>query len=281
MRQESSLNEPLIRPTRQSSRTSLHSVWLWFLVFSMAAGGCASTGPGVGLDASLPDRFPNHTADDILDRLPAYPAAMSRLFAESRIALSSPEERGRFSAKISYLHPESLFVRVTFPLGIEGARVLVTPDTAWVYDRIEKVVWTGSPDRVAAVLPGAVAGLRLVEMATGFERIDPDIAWNVRTDSTLYILTSPDETTRYTVDPARWRIVAVRLQDEAGSTLEQRWYSDFAQVGEVVVPRRMALSRPPEDLRISMALQRLELSPSMLTFRLDTASDAQWIDLGQ
>lgn len=240
-----------------------------------------ATSPGERLENQLPDRFPHHSPGEILDRLPAYPQKLTRLFAESRIALSSPEESGRFSAKISYLHPESLFVRVTFPLGIEGARVLVSPDTAWVYDRIDKVIWTGSPERVAAVLPGAVAGMRLVEMATGFEQPDPGISWQVKTDSTLYLLTSPDETIRYTVDPALWRIVAVKLQDDAGTITERRWYSDFAQVDDVVIPRRMALSRPPEDLRISMALHRIELQPSHLTFSLDPAADAQWIDLGR
>ena len=244
-------------------------------------GGCASTAPGERIDSRIPERFPYHSADEILDQLPEYPPELTRLFAESRIALSSPEESGRFSAIISYLHPESLFVRVTFPLGIEGARVLVSPDTAWVYDRIEKVIWTGSPERVAAVLPGAVAGMQLVEMATGFEQPDRTIAWQVRTDSTLYLLTSPDETIRYTVDPAHWRIVAVKLQDEEGTITERRWYSDFAQVENVLLPRRMALSRPTEDLRISMALQRIELQPSNLTFNLDPASDVQWIDLGR
>jgi len=229
---------------------------------------------------TLPDGFPHHSAREILDHLPAYPSSMTRLFAESRIALSSPEESGRFSAKISYLHPESLFVRVTFPLGVEGARVLVSTDSAWVYDRIEKVVWTGSPERVAAVLPGAVAGLHLVEMATGFELPDPDVAWSVDTDSTLYLLTSPDETIRYTIDPALWRVVAVKQQNMEGAITEQRWYSDFATFDDALVPRRMALSRPPEDLRISMALHRLELNPDRLTFELDVASDAQWIDLG-
>ncbi len=253
----------------------------WLALLVLIGSGCASSSPGVDLDGELPSQFPNHTAEDILERLPPYPDELSRVFAESRIALSSPEESGRFSAKISYVHPESLFVRVTFPLGIEGARVLVAGDTAWVYDRIEKVIWTGSPERVAAVLPGAVAGTELVGMATGFEQPDPEVDWDVTTDSTLYLLTHPDETIRYTVDPANWRIVVVREQDYDGNVIEQRWYSDFAKVEETVLPRRMALSRPGEDLRISMALRRIEMNPENLTFDLDPDDDVQWIDLGR
>ena len=270
----------------QPPRTSLlggrlrSGLLLAFLLSGMA--GCTGSRAALEDTGRLPDNFPNHDAREIIAHLPSYPDAMRRVFAESQIALSSPEENGRFSAKISYLHPESLFVRVTFPLGIEGARVLATPDTAWVYDRIKKVIWTGSPDRIAAVLPGAVAGTRLVELATGFDVPSTDVDWQVTTDSTLYLLTHPDGSVRYTVDPGIWRVVSVRLNDADQELMEQRWYTDFVEVEGVVLPRRMALVRPPDSLRISMALRRIELDPEgPLTFDLDPASDTQIIDLGR
>lgn len=243
--------------------------------------GCTSSRQAADPTSELPARFPDHSAAEILAVLPSYPAEMQRVFAETRIALSSPEESGRFSAKISYLHPESLFVRVTFPMGIEGARVLVAPDQAWVYDRIEKVVWTGSPERVAAVLPGAVADINLVETAMGFEKPDPEAEWVVDTDSTLYLLSNAEQTVRYTIDPSLWRVVAVREMDADGTIIEQRWFSDFSEVDDVLLPRRMALSRPPEDFRVSMALRRIEFQPETLSFDLNPSADAQWIDLGQ
>lgn len=253
-----------------------------FLLPLLLVLGCTS-GRHVTRDATpLPDGFPHHAAADILDRLPSYPVGMHRVAAEARVALSSPEESGQFTARISYLHPESLLVRVTFPLGIEGARVLSTSGQAWVYDRIEKVVWTGSPERVAGVLPGAVASTDLVPLATGFEHPDRNVDWQVEVDSTLYLLSAPDGSLRYTVDPSIWRIVAVRVRDQGGSIVEQRWYTDFVTVDAIRLPRRMALVRPLDDLRISMAFQRFELDPSSaFDFDLDVDPDAQWIDLGQ
>lgn len=244
--------------------------------------GCTS-GRSVTRNApDMPDGFPHHTAADILDRLPSYPETLHRVAAEARVALSSPEESGQFTARISYQHPESLMVRVTFPLGIEGARVLSTSGSAWVYDRIEKVVWTGSPERIAGVLPGAVASTDLVPLATGFEHPDPGIDWQVEVDSTLYLLSAPDGSMRYTIDPSIWRIVAVRERDAGGSIVEQRWYTDFVTVDAIRLPRRMALVRPMDDLRISMAFQRFEPDPpSAFDFDLDVDPEAQWIDLGQ
>ena len=257
----------------------LQTIWLVLIIGLVA--GCVTSNPTRSSTGSLPDQFPHHTAADILERLPAYPVSMNRLYAEARIALSSPEESGRFTAKIDYLHPESLLVRVTFPLGVEGARVLVTTDSAWVYDRIEKIVWTGSPERVAGMLPGAVAGLHLVELATGFEQPNRDGSWHVDTDSTLYLLTSTNGRLRYTIDPSLWRVVAIKEWDADGTLLEQRWYSDFIAVHGEILPRRMALSRPGENMRISMAWHRIELQPDHLTFALKASSEAQRIDLGR
>lgn len=249
------------------------------LVFGL---GCASSRTSPRLSPTLPPGFPHHTAQDILDRLPAYPEALQRVAAEAKVALSSPEESGQFTARIAYLHPESLMVRVTFPLGIEGARVLSTPDQAWVYDRIEKVVWTGSPERIAGVLPGAIAGTDLVPLATGFEQPDRAVDWRVDVDSTLYLLSRPDGTLRYTIDPSIWRIVAVRERNAAGSISEQRWYTDFVTVDGTRLPRRMALVRPLDSLRISMAFQRFDPDPDrMPSFDLDADPEARWIDLGQ
>jgi hypothetical protein len=249
------------------------------LIFSL---GCASSRPVTGPSSQLPDGFPDHSVQDILGHLPAYPPALQRIAAEARVALSAPDESGQFTARIIYHHPESLLVRVTFPLGIEGARVLSTPEQAWVYDRIEKVVWTGSPERVAAVLPGAVAGTDLVPLATGFEQPDRRVAWRLDVDSTLYLLSHPDGTIRYTVDPSIWRIVAVRERDAQGSIVEQRWYTDFVTVDGIRLPRRMALIRPLDSLRISMAFQRFDPDPETpFNFDLDASPDARWIDLGQ
>ncbi|MDA0874525.1 MAG: DUF4292 domain-containing protein [Bacteroidetes bacterium] len=249
--------------------------YLPFFLVLLLAIGCSSSRSAVVPDSSLPAGFPDHSAGEILDRLPPYPESLQRITAEARVALSSPQESGRFTARIAYLHPESLLVRVTFPLGIEGARVLSTPEQAWVYDRIAKVVWTGSPERVADVLPGAVAG-------TDLEIPRRDVVWRVDVDSTLYLLSNPAGTLRYTVDPSIWRIVAVRERAPDGSLIEQRWYTDFVTVEGTLLPRRMALIRPLDSLRISMAFQQFDTTPDDgLSFGLDVDRDAQWIDLGQ
>ncbi|MDA0683680.1 MAG: DUF4292 domain-containing protein [Bacteroidetes bacterium] len=246
-----------------------------FLIGILALAGCTGGQRLTVSDTELPDGFPHHTVDEIIAALPAFPEALHRVYVESQVALSSPQESGRFSARTEYVHPDSMFVRVTFPLGIEGARVMTVGDSAWVYDRLENVVYAGTQERIASFLPGAIAGTRLIEMATGFLIPDSDTAWTLDTDSTLYLLHSPDGMIRFTIDPLRWRVVGIRWSDRAGAILEQRWYTDFITVENEVLPRRMSLSRPIDDVRISMAIRKIDLHPGPFSFDLDVRDDTR------
>ncbi len=251
------------------------------LALGLILSSCSSSRQLNRADSSLPDRFPDHSLEEILSSLPAYPSELNRLYAEAQVALSSPSDKGRFTAKISYGRPDSMIVRIGFPLGIEGARVLVTPDSAYVYDRIENVLYSGSPSRIAAVLPGAMAGTQIMEIATGFYSPDALTDWSVSADSTLYLLHSPDGTLRYTIDPTLWRVVGFRQQDLEGTILEQRWYMEFELIDGILIPRRMTMSRPPEDTRLAMAIRRLQVDPPQLTFGLDIKDDTERTYLGE
>lgn len=233
-------------------------------------GGSIQTGPGGGalLSSGL-------TATEIVERLPTFPAELDTLYAEADVQVSTPEENGRFRAKIAYRRADSMLIRVRFPLGIEGARVLVTPDSAFVYDRIEKRLITGTPDAVSNALPVAVAGTNLVEMATGFYEPDPEAGWSIAADSVQLVLLSSDERVRMIIDPDRWRITNLQFRDPEGMILEERWYMDFMLFNQTLLPRRMALSRPAEDTRLTMVLRDLDASPGRMSFDLDVDPDTR------
>ncbi len=234
---------------------------------------CAS-GPVVVSNADVAG-WPNHTARDILRRLPLAPSALDELSAVAEVSVASPEESGRFSARIAYRRGDSMLVRVRFPLGIEGARVLVTADSAFVYDRTEGTLVAGTPDNISAVLPVAVAGTDLVTLATGFIHPDPRLDWQVRTDSLLYELRASDTGDRWLIDPVEWRVVFAEFRNPDGAIREQRWYASFDDMDGIRVPRRVSVSHPTQKTRLVMALSRLDTSPDRLSFDLGLASDVK------
>ncbi len=268
-------------PPRWESRRSTRFLFLLLGAGLLAITGCASSSSVSRQSGTLPDGFPNHSLSEVLSALPPYPPELDRVFVEAQIAISSPEEKGRFTAKISYHRPDSMIARIGFPLGIEGARVLMAGDSAYVYDRIEKVLYTGSPERITAVLPQAVAGTQLMEIATGFLIPDTSRSWSLSSDSLFYFIHSEDQTIRYLIDPSLWRVVGYRLSNSSGTIVEQRTYMDFDLINNILIPRRMVFSRPQEDTRLSMAIRRIDMDPSRLTFDLEVKEGVERIYLGE
>jgi len=223
--------------------------------------------------------LPQLSAESILDRLPEMPEELHTLTAEALVSVSHPDENGRFTARIAYRQGDSMLVRVRFPLGVEGARVLVTADSAFVYDRIDNRLVAGRPETISELLPIAVAATNLVETATGFARPSSSAAWDVSRDSTRYRLDSRDGRWRMFVDPTISRIAYLEERDPDGTIVEQRWYTEFRRFSGLLLPSRMNLSRPPQDTRLSMALRRLDTEPRDLDFGLGLKQDTRRVVL--
>lgn len=247
------------------------------LVFGFLVSACGSIQPATTVYSDRPEGFPDHSVEQILNLLPSSPDAFNELYAETAVAVSSPDENGRFSTRISYRKGDSLLIRIRFPLGIEGARVLVTHDSAWVYDRIHNEVIVGTHEEIAAVLPGAIFGTNIIADAIDFIRPDSSIAWNLTADSLRYHLVSPDSTLRIDIDPVLWRIVHIEHKNLEGMVIEQRWYTDFRTINQHVLPLRMIVSRPEEDTRLSMVLRKIDTTPGPLSFDLGLKSDTRRI----
>ncbi|GMQ82315.1 MAG: DUF4292 domain-containing protein [Rhodothermia bacterium] len=255
-----------------SKGTSVVSLFIGVL-FS----ACGSIRPTTTVLSERPEGFPDHSVEEILSKLPASPDAFDELYAETAVAVSSPDEKGRFSTKITYRRDDSLLIRVRFPLGIEGARVLVTRDSAWVYDRIHEEVLAGTHEEIAAVLPSAIFGTNFIDDTMDFIQPDPSIAWILSSDSLRYHLVSPDSTLRIDIDPVLWRIVHIEQKSTEGTVLEQRWYTNFRTINEQLLPLRMIISRPEEDTRLSMVLRKIDTTPGPLSFDLGLKSDTRRI----
>ena len=211
--------------------------------------------------------------------LPDRPGLLQRVAIEAQVAVSSPEQSGRFTAVVHASGTDSLLARIRFPLGIEGARVLIAEDSAFVYDRISGTVYRSSVRAMEAVLPGSFVGESMVEETLGFLRPDPGVQWMKSSDSTRYYLHSPDSLLRYTIDPLRWRIEQIQQKAEDGTMIEQRWYLDFGMMDGVLVPKRSILSRPPEDTRVAVGLKKLDANRKNLDFNLAPKDDVRWVDI--
>lgn len=176
---------------------------------------------------------------------------------------------------------DSLYMSISPGLGIEAVRVLVTPDSAFVYDRIDNRVRYGSNEDAAAMLPVPLDLEVLAGALLGRTAPEGSVAWDVDAEGERYVLTSPANDERYVVDPTLWRVVHYERLDVAGRVLEERRFEDFSDVDGVVLPRRLVFRFPEDGTTVVMTYRDIDLNPPALSFDLRVREDARWTPVGE
>jgi hypothetical protein len=216
----------------------------------------------------VPDAFPDHTAAQIRAFVAEDGASLDAFAADARLSIESPAQSGRFSATIRQRRDDSLYVSISPGLGIEAARLLVTADSFYLYNRIERELAYGSVAEAQRVLPAPLVLGDAFETFLGLVAPEPDVAWAVSADESLYYLRSPDSLRVYQIDPRRWRVLRYTERTSEGTLVEERRFSDFEAQDGVYLPRRVLLRRPQEDVSASIFYRDLDLNPGPLSFDL-------------
>lgn len=236
----------------------------------LALAGCS--GPQAATAPGLPAAFPNHSVADIRANIAAAHDTLDRYEATARLTVQSPERSGSFNAHVRQRRADSLLMSFNL-FGIEGARMLMTPDSFFVYDKRKGQVMVGSVQQAEQVLPVPVSGDRVFENMLGLLQPESATTWSVEADSTLYFLTDPSGRTRVTVDPRRWRVIRYARESADGTLVEERLFHRFESVDGVQIPKRILFRRPADGMMAELRYKDVDLTPGDLSFDLGVGSD--------
>lgn len=237
----------------------------------LGLSGCGS-GSKTAAPAALPSAFPNHSANEIRSEIVRPTDTLRRFSAEARVTVRSPKKTQSFNADIRQNRADSLFMRFSL-FGFEGGRMLMTPDSVFLYNRREGTVRVGPVSEAQQFLPIPVASGKVFANLLGVVAPQPGPNWSLRSDSIRYSLASPDSTERWTVDPRRWRVVRYERRAADGGVLEVRRFSDFRVVQGVPLPHSVTFRRPPNDMTASLTYRSIDLNPSGLSFSLGVSAN--------
>lgn len=240
---------------------------LFVLVMGVGLLGCsgpsATTGPTV-----LPDAFPNHSVDEIRALIGASTDTLERFSADARVTVRSPEENRSFNASINQRRADSLLMRFSL-FGVEGGRMLVTPDSVFMYDSRNNTLKVGPVARAQEFLPAPVESDQVFENMLGLIGPAQGRSWTVNADSSLYYLSSPDDRHKWTIDPKRWRTLRYTRTAPDGTVTEERRFANFKRVQGVSVPHHVVFRHPTEDVQATINYRKIQLNPSTLSLALD------------
>lgn len=254
----------------------MHRFSLAAAVLAVLVLSACSSGPKLAdRPTDLPAAFPNHSADEIRQFV-AQPTDTLRSFeAEAQLSIDAPERSGRFGSTVRHRRGDSLFLSISPGLGIEAARALVTPDSFFVYDRINNELTYGAlADAPRSQLPAPLMQGQTFENFLGILTPEAATDWTVTADSARYVLTDPEGRRTITVDPALWRVTRYEERATDGALVEERVFSDFDRFGALYLPRRVVLRRPGDEATASIYYRELTLNPGGLSFGLGVRASA-------
>ena len=250
-------------------------------VFSAAAlVGCSGPRPTPSIEREMPDAFPYHSAETILFNVSAAGEALQSVRARGSATIRTPQQRGQFAVDLRSRRGDSTYVSISPGLGIEAARVLVTPDSFYFYDRLKNRLVFGSMENAEGVLPQPFATDDIFANLLGLAVPSPGIEWSVSADSSHYVLVDPTGLRTYVVDPAFWRVTRYEKRDATGTLLEEYVFSEFDSFDGAVLPRRVAFRRPSEESSATIYYRSIEVNPNALTFDLGVRSTATRVRAG-
>ena len=249
------------------------------LLLAALAAGC-TPGPLV-VDAptgQTPSEYPNHTAEGVIAAVAASVAPVLRVAADGDLEIDADGQRQEATFSLRARLADSAAVTVRGPLGIEGGRALVTADSVFVANRLERQLLLGPLAAADRFVPGASVDGRIVRAALGLLVPEADVAWSVTAQDGAYRLVgrlAGGSAREYTVDPSVWRVVRVREFGPDGRQAGLQEVEALDTVDGVVLPRRVRLEGAGTVVRLEH--RRLVVNPAELRIRFSRPADYEVI----
>ncbi len=254
----------------------------FLLVVTTAIVLSACGGPRAVVD-DRPDApsgdLPALSAMDVADRIAEATQGIRTYSARGQINIQSPQQRGTYAVNVRASASDSLYLSVG-QFGIEGLRALVTRDSFFVYDVLRNKLSYGGIDQARDILPVPLGGDEAFRTLIG--TILPDIAhrWQINSGGRYY--TMSDQTTSgrdqhrtLVVDPVLWSVLRYEERDASGELVEERLYSDHADVGGYMLPRRIAFNVPGHETSVTLVYRDVSVNPGPLEMSLRVNRSAQ------
>ena len=182
------------------------------------------------------------TASEIIQRinLPSTPSSMS---ATADLSFQSPLYKGSATAKLQHRLGDSILVSLSVKgLGIQIARLLVTSDSFFLYNRIDREITTGANNR--ELLPELFHTRDAMSRLLGLIKPEESIDWEVLETPSGAILNDPDRNTQWIIDPEVWRVISFERYLPSGDLAEALHFADFDTFGDTLYPKRVTYRNP-------------------------------------
>jgi len=197
------------------------------------------------------------------------------LIAIGDLAMKSPLYTGpEVRAEILHRRADTLLMIFRVPvLGFEAARLLVTQDSLFMYNRIAKQVFVA--DTTHPVFLRIFRSRHAMAYLFGYVRPTDPYGMKLELSQNGLILEDSLLNRSYTIDPQYWRVVHFAQRDDMGALIEGFYYNDFFQVGDTYFPRQIIYRNVPEQTNVILTYNRILVDPPLKPMGFHLPKDIQ------
>ncbi|HRR09160.1 MAG TPA: DUF4292 domain-containing protein [Rhodothermales bacterium] len=209
-------------------------------------------------------------AEEIIARMEMARPRLHRLTATSSMEIDSPELEQSVTAQSRYDFGKGLYTsyRAT-AINFEGARSLVTRDSFFVYNRIEKELIYGPITLANRFLPVSGTIEQIMAILTGSVVPENGFSWEAFQNGGQILLRTTDLRQQFTVDARSYRVSKIELRNSKNELTEQIIYHEPTTFGSLLIPRRVEMFQPFAKRTVKIYHRNFDLNPESLSFDLN------------
>lgn len=252
---------------------------LFLLIFTIGFSACKTKPVAINFPApQVPTtvtqrKFPNHTVADMQTALQAARPQLAKFQLGTKMNIVTPEIQQDVSSRIDYDANLGVYANFTATiLEIEGARMLISRDSFYLYNKLEGELIYGAVAKASQFLPISGTILEVHDLLLGGLMPDFNRTWTISTvppsdvRPALYALVSENGRLKYEIDPTLWRVVRFEQKDAEGKVTELITYSNFKSLSGVILPERIIVRQPETRRNAIVNIKELLKNPQNQRF---------------
>jgi hypothetical protein len=253
----------------------LSTIHVTLIILSLFYSGCIPSKPTEDIEILPSER--------LINKLEVNRRKIRNFEGSGILEIKSGRIDNSANFRVIMLKPDSIYITIYGPFGIELAQALVTDENYIFYDAMENTAYEGevTDDILKEIFKINLSFSELIDAFVGSVNLttnlykQPDY-YNVETDK--YVLTYSDSakglTTIYKVDIRELSITDYLLNSFDGSVNIEGKYSDFELVENVLVPFSIVIQNKLNEQKLSIDYKNIVANKKGLNIDFSVPDDA-------
>ena len=222
--------------------------------------------------------------EELKGKVNANAKKLSSLDADGDISIESPTISSNGSVTVSINKPDSVYIKLEGPFGIDVANLLITRSNFVYYNVMDNRVISGpsSPKNLGIIMRIKIEFDDMINAFSGKFTIGNEAydETSITSAGGNYVVTlkKKNETTKYWINSEDFYVTRFGTYDAEGNTKIEILYESFYQKDDIFFPKKISITRPKEKQNIWLNYSNEEFNNNRLNFRLRIPKSANKVN---